>query len=185
MMSGTHVENVESEISAMNPNSVNSIGPDDIENCPECGATIDRRRVGCQALMDALHIQALSDPKLGRVYRLAFDTYCMQHVETYCRSAKSYAAHLTALCCGLEHGGDAAIYAAIQRWLNGNVPLEKPAILSERGSITVADIHIIEDVDEQIKRIPEWARSVWDAYQSQHEIARNWIQVARFRKVSR
>src|SRR5258707_14930996 len=143
MMSGTHVE---SEISAMNLNSVNSIRLDGSEKCPECGATVDGGRVGCQALMDALHIQALSDPKLGRVYRLAFDTYCMQHVETYCRSAKSYAAHLTALCCGIENSGDAAIYAALQRWLNGNVPFEKPAILSVRSSITLSDITVIDAV---------------------------------------
>lgn len=50
----------------------------------------------------------------------------MQHPDTYCRSAKSCAAHLTRLRRGLEHGADPKVYRAIQRWLNGAVALEKP-----------------------------------------------------------
>ena len=75
----------------------------------------ERRRTGCQALYDALAVPGAG--ALGLIARrdLAFDAYCMQHPETYCRSAKSYAAHLTRLCCGLEFGGDPRVYRAIQR----------------------------------------------------------------------
>jgi hypothetical protein len=71
---------------------------------------------------------------------LAFDAYCMQHLEQYRRSAKSYAAHLTRLCCGLEYDGDPQVYEAIQKWLNGTVDIKKPEAPGPRGAMTVADL---------------------------------------------
>jgi hypothetical protein len=50
--------------------------------------------------------RAYTDPAYATLRDLAFDAYYMQHVERYGRSAKSYAAHLARLCCGLEHHGD-------------------------------------------------------------------------------
>jgi Family of unknown function (DUF5946) len=72
--------------------------------CPECGALIDGGRADCQVLFDELSAQAYADLQYAASQTLAFDTYCMQHVDPYCRSAKSCAAHLTRLCCGLEYG---------------------------------------------------------------------------------
>lgn len=100
----------------------------------------------------------------------------MQHVERYGHSAKSYAAHLTGLCCGVEHGSDPKIYAAIQRWLNGKVALDKPPILSQRGSMTIVDVLADQDVEKTRTRVQEWADCVWDAYVTQHEIARDWLK---------
>lgn len=147
-------------------------------NCPACGAPGVGGRMGCQAHFDQIGYRAASDPKIAAVHDLAFDTYCMQHVETYCVSAKSYAAHLTRLCCGIEYHGDRAVYAALPRWLNGKVDLEKPPILSKRGAMTIADVLTDDDVDAQIKRIREWANVVWSAYHSQHAIAHVWIKAA-------
>ncbi len=85
------------------------------DHCPDCGALVEGGREGCQQLMDTLNVQAFGDAGLGRSRDLAFDTYCMQHLEKYCLSAKSYAAHLTRLCCGLEYNRNPAVYGALQK----------------------------------------------------------------------
>jgi len=102
----------------------------------------------------------------------------MQHLEPYCHSAKSYAAHHTRLCCGIEHSGNAKIYAAIQKWLNGSVEIEKPEGLIYRGKMTVADVHLASNAEEHTKRVLEWAQSVWEAYTVQHDLAHAWIKAA-------
>lgn len=135
-------------------------------------------RDGCQALFDELTAQAFADPAYAVWRELAFDTYCMQHLESYCRSVKSYAAHLTRLCCGLEYGGDPRIYKAIQKWLNGAIGLEKPPLLSQLGSLTVAEVRQARTAEEHAQRVHDWAALVWDAYQAQHDIARAWIKAA-------
>jgi hypothetical protein len=107
---------------------------------------------------------------------LAFDAYCMQHVERYGRSAKSYAAHLTRLCCGLEHDGDPQVRIAIQKWLNGAVTIERPVAPSQRGQMTVADL--ARSAQEHTQLVREWAANVWRAYSAQHDVARQWIRAA-------
>jgi hypothetical protein len=102
----------------------------------------------------------------------------MQHTQRYCRSAKSYAAHLTRLCCGLEHNGDHKVYEAIQKSLNGTVVFERPEAPDHRGQMTVADLPAATDVEEHTRLVKEWAESVWKAYAAQHDIARGWIKAA-------
>ncbi len=148
------------------------------ERCPECGALVEGGRIGCQALFDDVTVKAFHDLHYAAVRDLAFDTYCMQHIEPYCHSAKSYAAHLTRLCCGIEYGGDGQVYAAIQKWLNGARSIEKPNVLKERGEITVATIQAAQAGDEQIQLIHRWVQTVWAAYAEQHELARTWIKEA-------
>jgi hypothetical protein len=151
----------------------------DAEHCPECGAEVAGGRAGCQAMFDALVTPGAGPLGLSAERDLAFDAYCMQHPETYCKSAKSYAAHLMRLCCGLEFGGDPLVYRAIQRWLNGAVPLEKPEVLSARGTLTVADVQTAPDAAELERRVQAWADEVWLAYAAQHALAREWIGQAR------
>ncbi len=79
----------------------------------------------------------------------------MQHRDPYCRSDKSYAAHLTRLCCGVEHNGNPKIYAAIQKWLNGSVAIEKPEVLSYRGGMTVANVYLASSVKEHTQLVHE------------------------------
>ena len=148
------------------------------DRCPECGAAVSGGQAACQALLEEVAARAYADLRYAAYYNLAFDAYCMQHIEPYCHSAKSYAAHLTRLCCGLEYAGDPKIYAAIQRWLNGQVDLEKPTVLSFRGHITVVEVHAAREMEEYIRLVQAWARDVWDAYASQHEFARQWLQEA-------
>jgi hypothetical protein len=148
------------------------------DKCPDCGASVADGRAGCQALFDEISLLGYSGYRYAATHALAFDAYCMQHPERYGLSAKSYAAHLTRLCCGLEHAGDAGVYAAIQKWLNGAVALDKPAAPEARGQMTVADLQAANDADEHTKLVRAWAENVWAAYAAQHELARGWIQAA-------
>ncbi len=166
----------------MVPNSPSPIHED---RCPECGASVAGGRAACEALFDEIRYQALNEPRIGAVRRLAFDTYCMQHVETYCVSAKSYAAHLTGLCCGIEFDGDPAIYTAIPRWLDGKVTLEKPPIKADRGALTIADVWALRGVEDRVNCIHAWANDIWAVYTEQHEIARAWVRAARAHKTAR
>ena len=71
--------------------------------------------------------------------------------------------------------------APVLRVLNQSELLTKPPVLADRGSITFPDLmavyHASGDVDDLVSRIREWAQTVWDAYASQHEIARQWRSV--------
>lgn len=140
------------------------------DSCLACGANVSGGGEGCNALWHELFYSGASHPA-------AFDAYCMQHLEQYCASAKSYAAHLTRLCCGVEFGGDPRVYAAIQKWLNGNRPLEKPPLLPFLGSLTIADIRDASPTD-RVRVTQVWVEDVWAAYASQHELAREWIRQA-------
>src|SRR4249920_1207146 len=107
----------------------------DQEPCPGCGARLGGR-AACQAVFDRLSAEAWTSPGRGSVHNLVVDTYAMQHPEAYGKSPKSYAAHLTALCASLESPGDAQLYWAIPRWLDGAVAVDKPPLLAHRGSLT-------------------------------------------------
>ncbi|MFZ0415001.1 MAG: DUF5946 family protein [Candidatus Acidiferrales bacterium] len=146
--------------------------------CSECGARIEGGRAGCQALFNELGARDFSDPRFGAMHELFVDAYCMQHPEPYCHSAKSYAAHLTRLCCGLEFGGKKHVYDAIPRWLNANNKLEKPGTPAARGTMTIADVRTATTHEEYKQLVLSWAKCVWEAYASQHDLARRWLQDA-------
>ena len=148
------------------------------DNCPACGAAVVGGREGCQATFDELTARAYADPTYASMRDLAFDTYCMQHLETYCQSAKSYAAHLMRLCCGLDYASDPRVYEAIQHGLNGPVKIKKPQVLSHLGSMTVLDVRGASDATEHIRLVRAWAANVWEAYRSQHDLAHEWIKAA-------
>jgi hypothetical protein len=128
--------------------------------------------------MDAIMALAHTDVRYAGAYRLALDAYCMQHPEEYCISAKSYAAHLTGLCCGLEHHGNPNDYWAIARWLNGPTTLQRPLTLPARGTLNVAYLQEGSPPAEYALRVREWAASVWEAYASQQPLARDWLHAA-------
>ncbi len=146
------------------------------KNCPQCGAPDVGGLDGCGALYEQFTYQAMEHVSLASMLNLAFDAYCMQHVEKYGISAKSYCAHLTRLCIGVEHAGKHDLYAKLQRWYHAGVT--KPDILTERGSIWISDVMAIDDILPKSEKIREWAQNVWDAYASQQDIARQWIREA-------
>lgn len=96
------------------------------------------------------------------------------------RSGKSFIAHLTGMFAALESDETVAINHAVQRWLNGPKAVEKPdgPPPLERGELTVAYVYSAADAEEHLKRVREWARSTWDAWDAYHDLARKWIDRA-------
>lgn len=70
---------------------------DNQTRCGGCGMVITGGDDGCYEYFQQLFL-GLSIPLHIGIGRLAFDTYCVQHPERFCRSAKSLAAHLGGLC---------------------------------------------------------------------------------------
>ena len=56
------------------------------------------------------------------------------------------------------------------------VQLQKPAVLSARGTMTVADVHAAAGSDAYVERVRAWAGDVWKAYATQQELARAWMR---------
>jgi hypothetical protein len=146
--------------------------------CPSCGARLGGR-AGCQSAFDQLSADAWASPIRGAVQNLVVDTYAMQHVEEYGRSPKSYAAHLTALCCGVEHARDQKLYWAISRWLDGPAAVEKPPLITRRGGLTIADVYAAAREAEYADLVRRWAREVWAAYADQQKLGRTWLDAVR------
>lgn len=145
--------------------------------CPSCGAPAVGEFTDCQEMFDHLLARSFSDLTYGRFHRILVDLYSLQHPDKYCRSAKSFAAHLTGLCCVMEHDGDVRVNVAVPRWLSGAVDLKRPSFPVERGNVTVDQFIELDDVDVTAK-FNEWRRVVWDAYSDHHELARRWIGTA-------
>jgi hypothetical protein len=146
--------------------------------CPACGARLGRR-VGCQAAFEELSARAWADPTRASLHNLVVDTYAMQHPEEYCRSAKSYAAHLTGLCFAIEGDGGREEYWAIARWLDGRVTLTRPEDVAFRGSMTIADVLGLSEPQEYAAQVRAWASGVWIAYAAHHALAHEWLNAAR------
>lgn len=131
---------------------------------------------GCQRLFDEFRVREIA--QLAPSYastRLTIDVYCLQHPDRYCVSAKSLAAHLTGLAWALEHPGDERGLGLLQKWLNGHLDIQKPALPKDRGKVTVAEIAAVTAVDAYSRELDRWARSTWDAYADLHETAHEWI----------
>lgn len=153
--------------------------------CPSCGARpLDGRR-DCEAMWEELLAETFSNFAFARFHRQIVDVYCLQHPGRYCVSAKSYAAHLTGLCCFVEHGGEAAILSAVQTWLSGNPELDKPPVPAERGSLTLTHVLEVDSPSAVEAAVDEWSRDVWKAYSEQHDAARRWIRAALDRRPPR
>src|SRR5579859_7776824 len=117
------------------------------EACAGCGLHIAGGTAGCQALFDEFRVREVAELALSYApTRLTIDVYCLQHPERYCVSAKSLAAHLTGVAWALEFGGGGDGLAALQRWLNGRVPLLKPDLPERFGEVTIVDVVDADDL---------------------------------------
>jgi hypothetical protein len=133
----------------------------------------------CQDLFHQLHAKELEEWSTPyAVHRLMVDTYCLQHPDAYCVSAKSLAAHLTGVCWALERGGHPSGLRALQQWLDGRVSLVRPDVPSFRGALTVGDVARAADAEAYVSALGRWARSTWGAYRALHPVAREWIERA-------
>jgi hypothetical protein len=162
------------------------IAPDLVDSkCTECGAEVPAEFTSCDELfmsiLTPLGLRWAESQDVAALGQLLVDTFAMQHPKRSCKSAKSYAAHLTGLCCGMEYNGAKSVYAALQRWLNGPaeaIGITRPTEPDDRGALTIRYVYDAHTEAEFAARVREWAREVWEAYSSEHEIARGWIKKA-------
>jgi uncharacterized protein DUF5946 len=149
-----------------------------MESCEGCGLVVEGGTAACQSLFDELRGRQLTTSTY-QIQRLTVDTYCMQHPDRYCVSAKSLAAHLTGLCWALEYSGHPSGLKALQRWLDGpGRGVEKPVLPAFRGDLTVADVSGALNPEDYAAAIQNWARSTWNAYSALHLVARRWVEEA-------
>ena len=136
-------------------------------------------RAGCLRLFEEILAREFSDYRYGRIHRLTVDAYSLQHPDKYMRSGKSFAAHLTGMWAALEGADALESNRVVQKWLSTNPQVEKPTRLPERrGDLTINYIHDAADANEHVRRVREWARSVWGAWSEFHDLARRLVDEA-------
>jgi hypothetical protein len=147
-----------------------------VEPCSGCGLILAGGTEACERMFQELVGKGFSDASYSQVHRLMVDTYCLQHPDRYCASAKSLAAHMTGLCWILEHNGSRAVGEQnVRKWLDGPSPIDRPEIPSFRGRLTIADVFGSKDVAAYLQAVERWAHATWDAYAPLHPLAREWI----------
>ena len=149
------------------------------EACASCGLVVAGGTASCQRLFESIGLREYEDLRFARYHRIVVDVYALQHPDRYGRSAKSFAAHLTGLGAWLEDEAIAqSVNAAVQRWLSGPSPIEKPLLPPRYGAVTIGDLVEAEDPVRYGEVLRRWARTTWDAYASLHSTAREWIAMA-------
>ncbi len=139
----------------------------------------------CKEIFDIIIATEFSDFRYAKFHRLTVDTYSLQHPDPYLISAKSFAAHLTGMCCAREYDNDRNLLRILQQWLNGKKQLEKPKLLDNLGSLTISYVVSAGDGTEHAKLVKEWAENVWDAYALYHNLAREWTETAKQESITK
>jgi hypothetical protein len=146
-----------------------------MSGCTQCGSAVEDD-TACEAVFHELGTRFQQDALLMPLRTQFVDAYCCQH-EPYIRSAKSFAAHLVGLCLAIEFGQSGpAASIRISRWLDGRGPheLAKPPGPIPRASMNIDRLAQAGSSAEVEFLVRQLARAVWDAWKSQHEIARRW-----------
>ena len=150
---------------------------DQPESCDGCSLVVEGGTDGCQALFDDESVREYGDIAFAGRRRLVVDAYAMQHPARYCRSATSFAAHLSGLCIAIEYRArETELNDAVQRWLSRRPQLDRPDPPASRGPLTIADVLAATTVNEHRAVVERWARGTWTAYAELHEIARAWVR---------
>jgi Family of unknown function (DUF5946) len=144
--------------------------------CLSCGAKHVGGVLGCR---DTYHAITMRHPLplthgLGRAM---FDTYCLQHLETLCYSAKSYAAHLAFVACWVDHGNPLNLLERARVGLNGRLDFERAPEPPSRGDLTILHLQNPSNQADYERRALEWTRDVWQAFAPLHEQARTYLRL--------
>lgn len=146
------------------------------EPCSGCGLVVKGGTKGCHEIFERLGARDFGNAAYSSVHRLMVDTFSLQHPDRYCKSAKSFAAHFTGLCAILEKGASPAVgNERLRRWLERRPRIQKPPAPPFRGKLTVGDVGGASDPDTYAAEVGRWARSTWEAYETLHPLAREWI----------
>ena len=154
------------------------------ERCAGCSLLTEGGTAGCRKLFEELCAREWDNPISYRVHRMMVDAYCLQHPDEYCATAKSFAAHLTGMCCAIEHKSHPNVLRAVQQWLSGKAAVEKPPLPARRGELTLMQVYREQDPVPQMLAVNRWAQSTWNAYSALHPLARKWIEQAMERPAS-
>lgn len=147
-----------------------------MERCHGCGWEVEGGYEACRRRFDEVIARDFSNALYFGIHRLVVDTYCLQHPDEFCASAKSLAAHLVGLCSILEDGASPANGSpALQKWLNGARDFPKPVIPERRGAMTIGDLPFDSGSGEWERAVRAWADETWRAYQPLHATAREWL----------
>jgi len=144
--------------------------------CSGCGLLVAGGKIGCRAIFDDLCAREWNNPTSYRYHRMFVDTYCLQHTDEFCASAKSFAAHLTGLCAAFEQKSHPAVFKAVNHWLSGNPPLAKPELPALRGALTIAEVQAETEPFPIAQAVDRWARATWQAYAALQPWSRRWIE---------
>lgn len=149
-----------------------------VGTCTGCGMAMFKA-TDCQNMFEAALVRDFGDYRYAKVHRLLVDTYALQHPDRYMRSERSFAAHLTGMCAALEHDEAPHINRAVQRWLDNSPTIQRHGKIPRfKGDLTIEHISTASDPDEHIRRVKEWALSVWSAWSQHQNSARVWIDEA-------
>lgn len=144
--------------------------------CDGCGLVLEGGAAGCQAIFDAETARQYADWRFAGRHRMCIDTYALQHPDRYCRSAISFAAHLTGLCAAFDHPDHPTLLRDLQRWLSGRPALDRPVEPADRGALRIDELTAVGDDSAAYAAATErWARSTWAAYAALHGLAREWV----------
>lgn len=119
--------------------------------CSGCGLSVPGGIAGCRGIFDEYIALEWGNPISYRYHRMFVDTYCLQHPDQFCASAKSFAAHLTGLCAAFEHKSHPSVLNAVNRWLSRNPPLTKPELPAFRGALTIAEVRVVVRAEVRVE----------------------------------
>ena len=145
-------------------------------SCPYCLNEHVTCYEKCRAVFSELPLNFGLPLTLG-IGRAFVDTYCLQHPEILCVSAKSYAVHLSLVHCWVVHGNRKEVHEALRRGYNGPFIADKPFVPEprQRGKLTVAYLQQATGKTDFEKRIAEWTADVWEAYSDLHTQAKAYF----------
>lgn len=131
----------------------------------------------CWAAYGEVLARQYNDPAYREVYRMAVDSYAVQHPgRPSPQSVNSVGVHSVRLCLFIEHGlepraaNDAML--AISP-LKGKFSWLTPP--ESMGPITVADVQNARSPVEHQLIVRDWAASAWLAWSGHHEVIRSWV----------
>lgn len=131
----------------------------------------------CWALYGEVLAREYSDPAYFALHRFTVDAYAAQHPgQPSPQSIQSVAVHLIRLCLLLEQElsperANAAMLASVTH-KERHVWLTPPGSL---GALTIKDVHRAKDVEEHLRLVRAWAKSVWEAWSTHHATIKSWL----------